>query len=137
MPGLDVYYAADGCFEDKAQNLRNSLYRRWGRYRHFAEYERAVFAKDAKTEVSDDLRSPAAAVHQVLRHAAGTLPPAAAGHRPGSSRARPMPTKSAPGFRAEFNLEDDDAAAGADRLRASRPRAWIAASRRWPHCPLI
>ena len=51
MPGLDVYYAADGCFEDKAQNLRNSLYRRWGRYRHFAEYERAVFAKEAKTEV--------------------------------------------------------------------------------------
>ena len=51
MPGLDVYYAADGCFEDKAQNLRGGLYRRWGRYRHFAEYERAVFAKDAHTEV--------------------------------------------------------------------------------------
>ena len=33
MPGLDVYNAADGCFEDKAQNLRHSLYRRWGRYR--------------------------------------------------------------------------------------------------------
>ncbi len=51
MPGLDVYYAADGCFEDKAQNLRHSLYRYFGRYKHFAEYERAVFAKDAKTEV--------------------------------------------------------------------------------------
>lgn len=23
MPGLDVYYAADGCYEDKAQTLRN------------------------------------------------------------------------------------------------------------------
>ena len=42
MPGLDVYYAADGCFEDKAQNLRHSLYRYFGRYQHFAEYERAV-----------------------------------------------------------------------------------------------
>ena len=51
MPGLDVYYAADGCFEDKAQNLRSPLYRKWGRYRHFADYERAVFARDSKTQV--------------------------------------------------------------------------------------
>ncbi len=26
MPGLDVYYAADACYEDKAQNQRNPLY---------------------------------------------------------------------------------------------------------------
>lgn len=51
MPGLDLYYAADGCYEDKAQTLRNPLYRRWGRYRHFADYERAVFAPAAKTEI--------------------------------------------------------------------------------------
>ncbi|CAM5231148.1 Glucosyltransferase I RfaG OS=Stutzerimonas stutzeri OX=316 GN=CXK95_05890 PE=4 SV=1 [Stutzerimonas stutzeri] len=50
MPGLDVYYAADPCFEDKAQTLRNPIYRRWGRYKHFAEYERAVFDPQAKTE---------------------------------------------------------------------------------------
>ena len=51
MPGLDVYYAADGCFEDKAQTLRNPIYRRWGRYKHFADYERAVFAPESKTEI--------------------------------------------------------------------------------------
>ena len=51
MPGLDVYYAADGCFEDKAQTLRNPIYRRWGRYKHFADYERAVFAPDSRTEI--------------------------------------------------------------------------------------
>lgn len=51
MPNLDVYYAADGCFEDKAQTLRNPLYRHFGRYKHFAEYERAVFAPSAKTQV--------------------------------------------------------------------------------------
>jgi len=51
MPGLDVYYAADGCFEDKAQTLRGNLYRRWGRYKHFADYERAVFARESKTQV--------------------------------------------------------------------------------------
>ena len=31
MPGLDVYFAADPCYEDKAQTLRNPLYRRFGR----------------------------------------------------------------------------------------------------------
>ncbi|MBD1585256.1 glycosyltransferase family 4 protein [Pseudomonas typographi] len=51
MPNLDVYYAADGCFEDKAQTLRNPLYRYFGRYKHFAEYERAVFAPTSKTQI--------------------------------------------------------------------------------------
>ncbi|MFP8914621.1 glycosyltransferase family 1 protein, partial [Pseudomonas aeruginosa] len=51
MPGLDVYYAADACFEEKAQTLRNPLYRQWGRYRHFAGYERAVFDPASKTEI--------------------------------------------------------------------------------------
>jgi UDP-glucose:(heptosyl)LPS alpha-1,3-glucosyltransferase len=51
MPGLDVYYAADPCFEDKAQTLRNPLYRIGGRYRHFSEYENAVFAPERGTEI--------------------------------------------------------------------------------------
>jgi UDP-glucose:(heptosyl)LPS alpha-1,3-glucosyltransferase len=51
MPGLDVYYAADPCFEDKAQTLRSPIYRYWGRYRHFADYERAVFSPAARTEI--------------------------------------------------------------------------------------
>ena len=46
MPGLDVYYAADGCYEDKAQTLRAPIYKRWGRYKHFADYERAVFGRE-------------------------------------------------------------------------------------------
>jgi UDP-glucose:(heptosyl)LPS alpha-1,3-glucosyltransferase len=51
MPGLDVYYCADPCYEDKARTLRNPLYRLSGRYRHFAAYERAVFAADSRTEI--------------------------------------------------------------------------------------
>ena len=43
MPGLDVYYCADPCYEDKAQTLRGKIYRLSGRYRHFAGFERAVF----------------------------------------------------------------------------------------------
>lgn len=51
MPGLDVYFAADPCFEDKARTLRGALYRMSGRYRHFSTYERAVFGTQARTEV--------------------------------------------------------------------------------------
>ena len=51
MPGLDVYFAADPCYEEKALSLRNRLYRLSGRYRHFSAYERAVFAPDSQTEI--------------------------------------------------------------------------------------
>ena len=51
MPGLDVYYAADSCYEEKAQSQRSWLYRLLPRYRHFAKFERAVFAENCDTEV--------------------------------------------------------------------------------------
>ncbi len=51
MPGLDVYYAADSCYLDKALNERGWLYRQGGRYRHFAEYEEAVFGSRSNTEI--------------------------------------------------------------------------------------
>lgn len=51
MPGLDVYYAADSCYLDKALNERGWLYRRGARFRHFAEYEAAVFGADSDTEI--------------------------------------------------------------------------------------
>ncbi|MCL5042468.1 MAG: glycosyltransferase family 4 protein [Gammaproteobacteria bacterium] len=43
MPGLDSYYAADPCYEEKARTLRKPMYRYSPRYRHFSAYERAVF----------------------------------------------------------------------------------------------
>ncbi len=51
MPGLDVYYSADPCYEDKARTLRNSFYRLSGRYRHFSAFERAVFDPRSHTEI--------------------------------------------------------------------------------------
>ncbi len=51
MPGLDVYFAADSCYEEKAQTQRNWLYRQLPRYRHFAWYEKSIFANDSKTEI--------------------------------------------------------------------------------------
>ena len=51
MPGLDVYYAADSCYEEKAHAQRSWLYRLLPRYRHFSAYERAVFGRDSDTEI--------------------------------------------------------------------------------------
>jgi UDP-glucose:(heptosyl)LPS alpha-1,3-glucosyltransferase len=51
MPGLDVYFAADPCFADKARQGRPWWYRLTPRYRHFRAWERAVFDPAAATEI--------------------------------------------------------------------------------------
>lgn len=51
MPGLDVYYAAAPCYLDEILLERGGLYRRSARFRHFAAWERAVFAPDSATHV--------------------------------------------------------------------------------------
>jgi len=49
MPGLDIYFAADSCFAHKARTQRAAYYRYTPRYRHFMDYERAVFGPDSET----------------------------------------------------------------------------------------
>ena len=51
MPGLDVYYAADPCYLDKALHDRSWIYRLGWRFRHFSAAEKAVFEAAAKTEI--------------------------------------------------------------------------------------
>jgi UDP-glucose:(heptosyl)LPS alpha-1,3-glucosyltransferase len=51
MPGLDLYFAADSCYEEKAQKFRSRLYRSTARYRFFSEAERAVFEAASHTHV--------------------------------------------------------------------------------------
>ncbi|MET1077546.1 MAG: glycosyltransferase family 4 protein [Pseudomonas sp.] len=106
MPGLDVYYAADGCFEDKAQTLRNGLYRRWGRYRHFADYERAVFAPESRTEILmiSEVQQPLFVKHYgTPAERFHLLPPGIAADRRAPADA---PLVRA-GLRQEFGLDDD------------------------------
>jgi hypothetical protein len=133
MPGLDVYYAADGCFEDKAQNLRHSMYRYFKRYRHFAEYERAVFDKHAKTDILmiSEVQQPLFIKHY------GTpierfhlLPP---GLRWIAVRRR---------MRLTFGRISGVSSSWQTMIccwcrsvLASRPKAWIAALKRWRPCP--
>ena len=55
MPGLDVYYAADVCYEEKVSQQKTGflglVYRLTSRYRHFSQFEREVFAKGKKTKI--------------------------------------------------------------------------------------
>ena len=50
MPGLDIYYAADVCYEHNAQQ-HSFLYRLSKRYKTYSAFERAVFAPPSKTQI--------------------------------------------------------------------------------------
>ena len=51
MPGLDVYYAADVCFAQKAYEERGWLYRLSGRSRHYLALEEAVFSLSSQCQI--------------------------------------------------------------------------------------
>ncbi|MDR2259797.1 MAG: glycosyltransferase family 4 protein [Azoarcus sp.] len=106
MPGLDVYYAADPCYEEKARTLRNPFYRLGARYRHFSAWERAVFSPASHTEI---LMISSAQQAFFMRHY-GTpaerfhpLPPGIAPDR----RAPPDAPAIRAALRAEFGLGED------------------------------
>jgi UDP-glucose:(heptosyl)LPS alpha-1,3-glucosyltransferase len=107
MPGLDVYFAADPCFEDKARTLRGALYRMTGRYRHFAAYERAVFAPQACTEILliSPLQRPLFEKYYATPgERFHLLPPGIASDR----RAPGNAAEIRAAFRREFALAEDD-----------------------------
>jgi len=51
MPGLDVYYCGDPCYEYKSRNLRPWWYRFTRRYRHFSKFEKAVFERGSMVDI--------------------------------------------------------------------------------------
>ena len=107
MPGLDVYYAADPCFEDKAQTLRNPLYRCWSRYKHFAEYERAVFSPQSHCQILmiSEVQQPLFIKHYATpKERFHLLPPGIATDR----RAPANAAEIRAAFRQEFALAEDD-----------------------------
>jgi len=88
LPGVDLYYAADPCFAEKACHQRGPLYRLLPRTRGYLRLERAVFAPASNThilEVSERERA------SFMRHY-GT--PEERFHRliPGISRTRLAPS---------------------------------------------
>jgi UDP-glucose:(heptosyl)LPS alpha-1,3-glucosyltransferase len=51
MPGLDIYYAADTCYQAKAREQCGFLYRLTRRYRATVAFEEAVFAAHQPTKI--------------------------------------------------------------------------------------
>lgn len=106
MAGLDFYYAADGCYEHKAQTQRNPLYRYSSRYRYFAGYERAVFAPESKTQILmiSEVQQPLFIKHyQTQAERFHLLPPGIARDRRAPVNADEIRAE----FRTEFNLSDE------------------------------
>jgi UDP-glucose:(heptosyl)LPS alpha-1,3-glucosyltransferase len=105
MPGLDVYYAADGCLRDKLSTGYGGLARWLPRYRHFLDYEAAVFAPRSDTQIL--MISPRQRDAYVKHYAT----PAQRLHMlpPGIARDR-MAGDDAPAIRREFRAKHGIAA---------------------------
>jgi len=112
MPGLDVYYAADGCFAAKQQSrpgLRRWLQKASARDRHFAAYEEAVFGASSTTRILmiSAVQWPLFVEHYGTPPARMTmLPPGIAPDRRASAHTDAATVRAA--FRHEFGLADDD-----------------------------
>jgi UDP-glucose:(heptosyl)LPS alpha-1,3-glucosyltransferase len=105
MPGLDVYYAADPCFQQKAETLRPWYYRFSARYRFFSKFEHAVFDPEINTEL---MMISEVEMQHFIRH---YQTPAARFHMlpPGVKRDRMRPDNAGQiraEFRAEFGFDD-------------------------------
>lgn len=106
MPGLDVYYAADACYEEKARSGRHRLYRLSPRYKHFSRFERAVFDRQGRTRILMIAQKQI----PIFREYYDTplerfhlLPPGISTDR----RAPPNAPEIRRGLREEFGLSDD------------------------------
>ena len=107
MPGLDVYYAADSCFEHKARNMRTAFYRRTERYRVMSEFEHAVFDTNRATQImliADSQREQFQKYYGTPDKRLHMLPPGVS-----RDRARPPNWQALrQQIRHEFGLADDE-----------------------------
>jgi len=107
MPGLDLYYAADTCFQAKARKQHGSWYRLTPRYRHLVNCEEAVFSNQSKTEIlliSQLQQAEFIHYYQTQAERFHLLPP-------GIAKDRIAPENAADirqGLRQELGLQEDD-----------------------------
>lgn len=107
VPDLDVYYAADGCFKQKALQSRHWLYRITPRYRLFEAFESAVFSAKKRTQILliSEQQKPFFMQHYQTQEARFHILP------PGINRDRQRPDNAEQirqNFREEFKLEQQD-----------------------------
>ena len=106
MPGLDVYYAGDSCFEAKARTQRPWPYRLTPRYRHYADFERAVFEEHGSTRILTIAPCQADTFRTVYRTTADRFHELPPGVEPDRAAADPDEAKA---FRQHLGVADADA----------------------------
>ncbi len=107
MPGLDVYYAADTCFKQAVTEKHGTWYRFLPRYRHWASYENAVFAKNKKTAIlliAKNEQAKFIKYYQTDPARFHLLPPGIARDRVAPSNADELRSKA----RKKFEIKQDD-----------------------------
>jgi len=107
MPGLDLYYCADVCFERQASRKHSSLYRLTSRYRVFSRMERAVFAPESKTHImfiSRQAKEEYQEVYGTPEHRFHELPPGLNKERIHSA----LTVKTKAEVRQELGVSDQD-----------------------------
>ena len=107
MEGLDLYYAADPCYQDKALTLRNPIYRLGRRYRHFYQQEKTVFSHNSRTEILmiSETQKPLFIKHYQTQEERFHLLP------PGISRDRKAPSNAVEirtAFRQEWHIKEHE-----------------------------
>ncbi|KXU38436.1 glucosyltransferase I RfaG [Ventosimonas gracilis] len=106
MPGLDFYFAADGCLAEKTHQS-SWLRHLSGRYRHFLHYEQAVFSAQSATQILliAKMQQPLFIAHyQTPPNRLHLLPPGL-----GQDRKRPLDGKTIRAdFRREWQLEEGE-----------------------------
>ncbi len=107
MPGLDVYYAADICYQSKVKKSKGMIARLTPRYRTLTSLEASIFAKHQKTKIlliSPKQQEEFTECYQTEENRFHLLPP-------GISRDRMAPVNAAEireKTRAEFNINPND-----------------------------
>ena len=107
IPGLDIYYCADPCFEHKSRYLRRWWYKYTNRYRHFSSYEQSIFNPGEKARIlmiSDVQQALFQRYYGTELSRMTMLPPGIGVDRRAPENAKEVRAD----FRHEFNLKDDD-----------------------------
>lgn len=107
MPHLDVYYAADVCYQARVREQRGKMYRWFPRYQQLVSLEADVFNQGQKTEIMliSALQQPAFIHHyQTEAQRFHLLPPGIAKDRIAPPNASAIREK----LRAAFGIPKDD-----------------------------
>lgn len=107
MPGLDIYYAADVCYLDKAQGFSRILYRLGGRYKYYSFCEKSVFSIKSKTVslmISKNQMKLFKKFYQTPDERMLLLPPGISKDRIATENSNEIRAK----FRKDHSIADDD-----------------------------